>query len=83
MIYEEYTMEIKEIKQNKKQYLPLLLLADKQEDMIDRYLEIGTMYVLEENGVKSLCVVTDEQNGILELKNKHSANRSRWEWGEV
>ena len=62
-------MEIKEIKQNKKQYLPLLLLADEQEDMIDRYLERGTMYVLEENGVKSLCVVTDEQNGILELKN--------------
>ena len=62
-------MEIKEIKQNKKQYLPLLLLADEQEDMIDRYLERGTMYVLEDNGVKSLCVVTDEQNGILELKN--------------
>ena len=32
-------MEIKEIKTNKKQYLDLLLLADEQEDMIDRYLE--------------------------------------------
>ena len=62
-------MEIKEIKQNKKQYLPLLLLADEQEDMIDRYLERGTMYVLDEKGVNSLCVVTDAQNGILELKN--------------
>lgn len=62
-------MEIKEIKTNKKQYLPLLLLADEQESMIDRYLDRGTMYVLDDNGVKCECVVTDEGNGILELKN--------------
>ena len=61
-------MEIKEVKTNKKQYLDLLLLADEQEDMIDRYLERGTMYVLEDNGVKAECVVTDEGGGILELK---------------
>lgn len=30
-------MKIKEIKENKKQFLPLLLLADEQEDMVDRY----------------------------------------------
>jgi hypothetical protein len=29
-------MKIKEIKENKKQFFPLLLLADEQEDMIDR-----------------------------------------------
>ncbi len=62
-------MEIKEIKTNKKQHLDLLLLADEQEDMIDRYLERGTMYVLEDDGVKAECVVTDEGGGILELKN--------------
>ena len=27
------------------------------------------MYVLEDDGVKAACVVTDEGNGILELKN--------------
>jgi len=27
------------------------------------------MYVLEDNGVKSECVVTDEGDGILEIKN--------------
>ena len=27
------------------------------------------MYVLEDGGVKAECVVTDERNGILELKN--------------
>ena len=62
-------MQIKRITHNKKQFLPLLLLADEQEDMIDRYLERGTMYVLDDDGVKAECVVTDEGNGTLELKN--------------
>lgn len=53
-------MMIKEITENKKEYLNLLLLADEQEDMIDRYLDRGRMYVLEDNGVKCECVVTDE-----------------------
>ena len=46
-------MKIREIKENKKQFLSLLLLADEQENMIDRYLERGTMYVLNDNGVKA------------------------------
>jgi acetyltransferase len=62
-------MNIRVIHKNKKRFLPLLLLADEQEDMIDRYLERGTMYVLEDGGVKAECVVTDEGGGILELKN--------------
>ncbi len=62
-------MEIKEVRNNKKEYLPLLLLADEQEDMIDRYLERGAMYVLDDDGVKGECVVTDEGGGVLELKN--------------
>ena len=62
-------MTITEIKTDKKQYLSLLLMADEQEDMIDRYLDRGTMYVLEDNGIKAECVVTDEGNGILEIKN--------------
>lgn len=51
-------MKIKEIKENKKQFLPLLLLADEQEDMINRYLDKGTMYVLDDDGVKyeRLCM---------------------------
>lgn len=62
-------MTIIEVIKNKKQFLSLLLLADEQENMIDRYLERGTMYVLNDNGVKAECVVTDECNGILEIKN--------------
>ena len=60
---------IYEITDDKKQYLTLLLLADEQEDMIDRYLERGTMYVLDDDGIKAECVVTDEGEGILEIKN--------------
>ena len=61
-------MVIREVKTKKKQYLDLLLLADEQEDMIDRYLDRGTMYALEDGGVKAVCVVTDEGEGVLELK---------------
>lgn len=62
-------MTITEIKENKKHYLSLLLLADEQEDMVDRYIDKGTMYVFDDNGVKSECVITDEGNGIIEIKN--------------
>lgn len=55
---------------DKKRYLPLLLLADEQESMIDRYLDRGTMFVLIDSGaVKGECVVTDEGQGVLEIKN--------------
>ena len=62
-------MVIIEVTENKKQYLDLLLLADEQEDMIDRYLDKGRMYVLDDNGIKCDCVITDEGNGVLEIKN--------------
>ena len=62
-------MKIRKVETDKKQYLSLLLLADEQEDMVDRYLERGTMYVLEVGGVRAECVVTDEGDGVLELKN--------------
>ena len=62
-------MKIREVNENKKQFISLLLLADEQESMVDRYLEKGTMCVLEDNDVKAECVVTDEGNEILEIKN--------------
>lgn len=62
-------MKIVEIRENKKEYLELLLLADEQESMVDRYLDRGSMYALFEDGVRAVCVVTDEGGGILELKN--------------
>lgn len=62
-------MNIIELAEGKKRYLSLLLLADEQENMIDRYLERGTMFVLDDGGVKGACVVTDEGQGVLEIKN--------------
>ena len=55
---------------NKKQYLDLLLLADEQESMIDRYLERGEMFVLTDAGdTKAACVVTREAEDVFEIKN--------------
>ena len=62
-------MKIIEVIENKKDYIELLLLADEQEDMIDRYLNKGKMYVLDDNGIKCECVVTDMGKGVLEIKN--------------
>lgn len=62
-------MNIIQIKEDKKRYLDLLLLADEQESMIDLYLERGDMFVLEDNGTRAVCVVTGEGNGVCELKN--------------
>ena len=63
-------MKIQEIKENKKSVLPLLLLGDEQESMIDRYLEEGALYIWKEGEeTAGVCVVTDQGNGVLELKN--------------
>jgi len=62
-------VEIKLVCENKKQYLNLLLLADEQESMIDRYLDRGDLFVLYDGGLKSVCVVTRESDTVCELKN--------------
>ena len=62
-------IEIREITENKKQYLSLLLLADEQEDMVDRYIADGTMYILDDNGVMGECVVLPIGSNTLEIKN--------------
>ena len=62
-------MNVAIVKKNKKDFLGLLLLADEQEDMIDRYLDRGTLFALYDDGLKSVCVVTDEGNGTFEIQN--------------
>ena len=61
-------MTITEITTDKKRYLVLLLLADEEERMIDCYLERGRLFVLEDPDLKTVCVVTDEGNGVVEIK---------------
>lgn len=62
-------MNIKKVTGEKKEYIDLLLLADEQESMIDKYLEKGEMFVLDDNDIKAECVITNENDGIYELKN--------------
>lgn len=63
-------MEFQTISDNKRDFLPLLLLGDEQEDMIERYLDRGTLYALyEENALLAVCVVTEEGGGAFEIKN--------------
>ena len=52
-------MHIRLVKSDKKRFLDLLLLADEQESMIDRYIERGDLFVMEEKGeAKAVAVVT-------------------------
>lgn len=62
-------MRIEKITHNNKQYLDLLLLADEQEDMIDRYLESGDMFALYDDDLKTVCVVVAIDEETYELKN--------------
>ena len=62
-------MKIKQVLENKKQYMDLLFLADEQEDMIDRYLEQGEMFVLLDPEVVGEIVVVDLGDGVFEIKN--------------
>ncbi|HOU67471.1 MAG TPA: GNAT family N-acetyltransferase [Paludibacteraceae bacterium] len=62
-------MKIEQINKNKKQFLDLLLLADEQEDMIDKYLSNGDLFALYDDGLKSVCVVAPVNETTCELKN--------------
>ena len=61
-------MRIVEVTENKKQYLDLLLLADEQEDMVDRYLYKGKMFVLDDDGVKCECEKRTKEMEYLKLR---------------
>ena len=61
-------MNVVIINDNKKDFLDLLLLADEQEDMIDKYLDRVVFFALYDDDLKSICVVTDEGNGTFEMQ---------------
>ncbi len=54
---------------DKLQYKDLLLLADELWEMVEKYLQNSTMYILDDNGVKGEITVLDLGNGVLEIKN--------------
>ncbi len=62
-------VRIEKIIKNKKRFLDLLLLADEQENMIDRYLPGGDLFALYDENLKSICVVVPINSETCELKN--------------
>ena len=63
-------MKFVKINDNEKtRYMELLLIADEQISMIEKYLYHGDMFALYDTDVRAICVVTQEQLGIYELKN--------------
>lgn len=62
-------IRIERVTENKKQFLNLLLLADEQEDMIDKYLPNGDLFALYDDDLKSVCVVVPVSSETCELKN--------------
>ena len=55
---------------NNKQYLPLLIMGDESESMIDRYLDSGSLYVGLLNGKPiAVCVIVNLDSDTVEIKN--------------
>ena len=63
-------MKIVKIADNDKtKYMDLLIIADEQINMIEKYLYRGDMFALCDDDLKALCVVTEEEPGVYEIKN--------------
>lgn len=63
-------MSIREVVSGKGRYMGLLLEGDEQEVMVGRYLDRGRLFVMESVGrTMAVCVVTDEGDGVCEIKN--------------
>ena len=67
-------VRIEEIGYDRETCLPLLLMGDEQEDMIDRYIGRSRLYAMyERDRMVCLCAVTDEGGGLCEIKNLATA----------
>lgn len=55
--------------ENKRDFYELLLLADEQESMVEKYLAGGEMYVLDDGGIRAEIVVMPTSEKVLEIKN--------------
>ena len=71
-------MKITKIEDSDKiNFLELLLLADEELKMLEKYLYRGEMFALYDDNLKSVCVVTQESGGVCELKN--IATDEKWQ----
>lgn len=62
-------MKIKKILENKEEFMDLLLLGDEQESMIQKYLQRGELFALYDEDLKTIAVVSREDENTYEIKN--------------
>ena len=63
-------LQIKKIENEKSKYMNILLEADPDEEIVNKYLEYGDMYVgFEENNPVCVIVITKYDDETCELKN--------------
>ena len=63
-------MQIKKIENEKNKYMNILLEADPDEEIVNKYLEYGDMYVgFEENNPVCVIIITKFDDLTCELKN--------------
>ena len=66
----KHLINIKKERENKEQYIDLLLEADPSKEMINKYLSSGELFVLTyKDEPVCVSVVTKIDNDIIELKN--------------
>ena len=70
-------IEITIVNEDKRDFLPLLLLGDEQESSIEKYLDRGELFCLNDGDLKSVCIVTDEGDGTVEIQNIATDERCR------
>lgn len=72
------SVNIKKEKDNKEQYMCLLLEADPSEDMINKYLKDGDLFVLTyKDEVAGIAIVLEIDKDVVELKNIVIKNQYR------
>lgn len=62
-------MKIKQVFSNKKDFLDLLLLADEEEKMINKYINNSDMFLLFDNDLIGSIVIYKINNYTYEIKN--------------
>lgn len=61
---------VKEIKEDKENFMDILLIGDEEETMVCKYLDIGNLYALYDSGIlKSVCALIFADKTTVEIKN--------------
>ncbi len=55
---------------DRRKYMELLIIADEQEEMVEKYIDLGDMFLLfDEDELIGECIVIPMEASIYELKN--------------